>query len=371
MTLGYLLEKEFKQIFRNRFLPKIILAFPCMALLVFPLAASFELKDVRVCVVDHDRGGWSRRLVEKVGASGCFRIAGFAGSHREALALVESGEADALLEIPAGFERDLVRDGTARVLIAADAVDGVKGGMGSAHLSGIVAAFSAEVGQEMSQSGIAAPAGTASTIPRPRFNPHQRYKFLMVPALMVMVLTMLCGFLPALNIVGEKEKGTIEQINVTPVGKATFVLSKLLPYWIVGLVVLSIGLAMARLVYGLVPVGNLATIYAFACLYILAISGIGLVISNASNTMQQAMFVMFFFVMVFNLMSGLFTPIASMPAWAQATTIANPLSHFIEVMRRVYLKGSGFSDLAPQAFWLSATALATNGLAVLTYRKTE
>lgn len=370
MILRYLLEKEFKQIFRNRFLPKIIFVFPCMALLVFPLAANFEVRDIRVCVVDHDQGPFASRLVRKIAASGYFKLSRQAPTHRSALERVESDESDMILEIPLGFERDLVRDGAARVMISANSVNGVKGGIGSAYLSGVVSDFADEIRQELHPEPAAAGSGAIDAIPRLRFNPHLRYEFMMVPALMVMLLTMICGFLPALNIVAEKEKGTIEQINATPVGKFTFVLSKLLPYWIIGLVVMSIGLVVARLVYGLIPLGSIGTIYLFACLYILTISGFGLTVSNHSNTMQQAMFVMFFFVMVFNLMSGLFTPVSSMPEWAQATTRINPLSYFIEVMRGVYLKGSGFHDLQPQFFALCACALVMNGWAVLSYRKT-
>lgn len=371
MILRYLLEKEFKQIFRNRFLPRIILVFPCMALLVFPLAANFEVRDIRLSVVDHDQGPYSGRLVRKIAASGYFKLSRPAADHRAALSRIESDESDMILEIPSGFERELVRDGVGRVSISANAVNGVKGGLGSAYLSGVISEFADEIRQELLPgAGGNAPA-SIETIPRLRFNPHLRYEFMMVPALMVMLLTMICGFLPALNIVSEKEKGTIEQINVTPVGKFTFVLSKLLPYWIIGLVVMSIGLLIARSVYGLIPLGSLGTIYLFACLYILTISGFGLTVSNHSNTMQQAMFVMFFFVMVFNLMSGLFTPITSMPEWAQATTRINPLSYFIDVMRRVYLKGSGLQDLVPQFFALCACAVVMNGWAVLSYRKTN
>mgnify|MGYP002239085503 FL=1 len=125
---------------------------------------------------------------------------------------------------------------------------------------------------------------------------------------MAQLLMMLCGFLPALNIVSEKEFGTIEQINVTPVSKFTFILAKLIPYWVTGMLILTISIILAWLVYGLVPAGHLWLLYFFALLFIIVISGMGLVVSNYSRTMQQAMFVMFFFVIIIMLMSGLFTP---------------------------------------------------------------
>jgi ABC-2 type transport system permease protein len=193
----------------------------------------------------------------------------------------------------------------------------------------------------------------------------------MVPALMVMLLTLLTGFLPALNIVSEKEVGTIEQINVTPVGKFTFMLAKLIPYWLIGFIVLSIGIGVAALVYGLLPAGSLLTIYLYTGVYILALSGLGILVSSCSDTMQQALFLMFFFVMVLILMSGLFTPVSSMPAWAQAIAMFNPLTYFMEVMRAVYLKGSGAAQLLPQLLALGGFALALNGWAVLSYRKSR
>ena len=186
---------------------------------------------------------------------------------------------------------------------------------------------------------------------------------------MVMMMAMICGFLPALNIVSEKEIGTIEQINVTPVKRFTFILAKLIPYWVIGFVVLTICFGVALLVYGLVPAGNILTIYLFASIFVLAFSGFGLTISNFATTVQQAMFLMFFFVMTFIFLSGLYTPVASMPHWAQAISIFSPLKYFIQVMRSVYLKGSGFGELAVHFYALCGFAFFFNVLAVVTYRK--
>ena len=201
------------------------------------------------------------------------------------------------------------------------------------------------------------------------FNPNLNYKLFMIPALMVMLLTLICGFLPALNVVGEKEAGTIEQINVTPVSRFTFIIAKLLPYWIIGFVVLTICFLLAWLLYGIVPVGNLGLIYFFSVLFVLAMSGLGLVISNHSATMQQAMFVMWFCMLILILMSGLFTPISSMPGWAQAITVLNPLKYLMEVMRMVFLKGSSLMDLLPQLFALLLFATVLNFWAVMSYKK--
>lgn len=368
--IKFLLEKEFKQIFRNSFIPRMILMFPVMVLLVFPAAANFEIRNINLCVVDNDHSSYSNQLIQKIISSGYFKLTSVVSSYPKALHEIEKDKADIILEIPANFEKDLVREQTAQLLISANSVNGTKGGLGSAYLSGIVSDFSSEVREKWMLVSKDSKLPIIEIVPQNRFNPNLSYNIYMIPALMVMVLTMLCGFLPALNIVGEKEAGTMEQLNVTPIPKFTFIISKLLPYWIIGFVVLSIAFELAYLVYGLAPAGSLGTIYLFAAIYILGVSGLGLVISNYSNTMQQAMFVMYFFMLILILMSGLFTPIHSMPQWAQYITIFNPLKYFMQVMRMVYLKGSGFSELEVQFLALSCFALFFNVWAILNYRKT-
>ena len=192
----------------------------------------------------------------------------------------------------------------------------------------------------------------------------------MVPALMIMILAMICGFLPAMNIVNEKQNGTIEQMNVTPVKKWAFILSKLLPYWIIGYVVVSIAMLIALFFWKLEPSGSILTIYLFATLFIVAFSGFGLVISNYALTVQQAMLMMFFFVMTFVLMSGLYTPVDNMPDWAQVISNLSPLRYIIEVLRLVYLKGSSFNDLHKQFFALLGFAFFFYTWAINSYRKT-
>ena len=188
---------------------------------------------------------------------------------------------------------------------------------------------------------------------------------------MVMVLAMICGFLPAMNIVSEKENGTIEQMNVTPVKKFTFILAKLIPYWVIGYVVLSICIGVAIFVWKINPAGFLGTLYIFVTAFILAISGFGLVISNYASTVQQAMFMMFFFVLTFIFMSGLYTPIENMPEWAQMLSNLSPLKYIIQVLRMVFLKGSSFMDMLPQFYSLLGFAVFFNSWAIYSYRKSS
>lgn len=353
MKLRYLIEKEFKQILRDSFLPRLIVLFPCMIILVMPWAATMEVEDVRVAVVDNDRSMTSRRLTHRIEASPYFRLMAVPSSYDEALEEVEKDRADLVLEIPYGLEKAMVNGTTGTVLIAANAVNGMKGALGSSYLQQILL------------------PQTPDASVRYLFNPYLDYKVFMVPALMTMVLVMLCGFLPALNIVGEKEKGTIEQMNVTPVSRFDFILAKLLPYWIIGFIVLTLCIVLAWLVYGLSPAGNVLLIYVSAVVFIFVVSGLGLTISNFSATMQQAMFVMWFCMLVFILMSGLFTPIGSMPRWAQCITYFNPLRYFMEIMRMVYLKGSVLTDILPQLGILAGFASVLYTLAIFSYRKQE
>lgn len=363
--IKFLIEKEFKQILRNPIMPKLILIFPCMMMLLMPWAANLEIKNINLCIVDNDHSSYSERLINKASSSEYFRLTDVASSYEGALSKVEEGTSDIILEIPARFEEQLTKERTANVMISANTVNGTKGSLGSSYLASIVNDFSKEIRQESGQASASSLTLTTQNL----FNSHLDYKVFMVPALMVMLLTMLCGFLPALNIVGEKESGTIEQLNVTPVSKFTFILAKLIPYWMIGLVVLTICFGLARFIYGMIPAGHLGTIYFFACLFILLVSGSGLVISNYSSTMQQSMFVMFFFMIVLILMSGLFTPVSSMPDWAQTVTIFNPLKYFVQVMRLVYLKGSGISELWTQFIALCSFLVFFNAWAVLSYRK--
>ena len=372
--LRFLIEKEFKQIIRHPFIPKLIFAFPCMMMLLLPWAATFEIKDVNLSVVDNDHSPYSMRLVQKIVSSGYFRLTDVSDTYPEALQSIERHASDLILTIAPGFERDLVREGSVKVMIAANAVNGVKGGMGTQYLSFIIRDFADELRKEQGGNTFAVQQAlipVIDIIPQYRFNPKLNYKVFMIPALMVMLLTLLCGFLPALNIVSEKESGTIEQMNVTPVGKFQFIIAKLIPYWLIGFVALSICFIFAALLYRLYPVGNLLTIYCSATIFVLMISGFGLVVSNYSSTMQQAMFVMMFFIIVFILMSGLFTPIRSMPVWAQTISIVNPPRYFIEIMRMVYLKGSTLADLGHQLGALAVFALFFNLWAVFSYRKTN
>ena len=191
----------------------------------------------------------------------------------------------------------------------------------------------------------------------------------MIPALLAIVVMLMCGFLPALNIVSEKESGTIEQMNVTPVSKLSFILAKLIPYWLIALFVISVCLLLSWLIYGITCQGPLLLVYLLAMLLALFFSSFGLIISNYSDTLQQAIFVMWFFVVCLLLLSGLFTPVRSMPDWSYLTTYVNPMHYFIDAIRTVFLRGGGISSIAHQVVALALIGLTMSVWAVQSYKK--
>jgi ABC-2 type transport system permease protein len=369
--LRYLLEKEFKQFRRNPFLPRMVIMFPMMVMLVFPLVANFEVKNVKLSIIDHDKSSYSRALLQKINSTGYFKITDVSASYKNALKSIESNASDVILEIPANFERTLIREMHADLMVSANAVNGNKGGLGTAYLVNIITDFNENIRADVTKDVRSLHVPLLSINYLYRYNPGLLYHVYMVPALMVMVMAMICGFLPALNIVSEKENGTIEQMNVTPVRKFTFILAKLIPYWVIGYVVITICFVVAFLVWDIVPVGSMRTLYLFVTIFILAMSGFGLVISNYAVTVQQAMFMIFFFVLTFIFMSGLYTPIENMPPWAQMLSNFSPLKYMIQVLRMIFLKGSDMFELLPQLFGLLSFAIFFNIWAVLSYRKSS
>ena len=368
--IKYLLKKEFKQLLRNSFLPKMIFIFPFMVLMVFPWAASYEIKNLNLSVIDNDHSTYSQQLIQKIISSNYFKLTNVSTNYPKALKSIEKNESDMILEIPSDFEKDIVNRQGGKVMISSNAVNGMKGGIGMTYLTRIIFDFNVGIIQELMPSGGGiSPVSTIQIDTQYQFNPNLNYRVYMVPALMVMILTLLCGFLPAISIVFEKEHGTMEQINVSPVPKTTFILAKLIPFWIIGIIVISIGFLIAWAVYGLIPAGHFSTIYLFAAIYILTVSGLGIVISNYASTLQQAMFIVFFFMMLFIMLSGLYTPIDSMPEWAKWIAAFNPLKHFMMVMRSVYLKGSNPLQMMNDLLALIGFAVFFNVWAVVSYKK--
>lgn len=368
-VLKFLLQKEFRQILRDPSIFRILFIAPMIQLIILPLAADYQIKNINLSVVDHDHSQYSQILINKIVSSGYFRLKDYSATFPQAMHSIELDKADLVLEIPNHFQRDLVKDNKANLFIAANAINGIKAGLGSAYIQQIIQNYNQTVRMQWVQFPRFDPQPTIEVEYSDWFNPNMNYQYFMVPGILVMLLTIIGSNFAALNIVKEKELGTIEQINVSPIKKTYFILGKLIPFWILALVVLTFGLAIACVVYGIVPLGSYLTIYIFSAIYLLAVLGLGLLLSTYAQTQQQSFLVAFFITMIFNLMSGLFTPIESMPHWAQVITWFNPVTYFIEVMRMVILKGSGLADIKNQIFAVLGFAVFFNGWAILSYRK--
>lgn len=378
MVLPYLVQKELKQILRNRLLPIIFVILPLALMNVLPRIATQEVRGIRFVVVDADHSPSSQRLAQRLDASHYLErvfpttadgsTPAFV-SHKEAMRLIDSGEADAIVEFARGYEKALMtRTDETMMHVSVNAVNGMKGSMAAMYITQIAASVPSEV--SISSSGAQEAVGVAPSL-RFLYNPTLEYKIFMIPAIFALILILIVGFLPALNIVGEKERGTMEQINVSPIGKMTFILSKVIPYIIIGLLMTLEALVATRAIHGIAPVGSVVTLMIFVVMFCMLAASIGLIISNYSSTLQQAALTMFFFLVIFILMSGLLTPIASMPRWAQIVTYLNPVRYIIAALRDVFIKGAGFADLLPQFIPLTLYVAAAWTWAIKSYKKSE
>ena len=369
-TIKFLLQKEFIQIFRNRTMLPMIFVLPILQLLILVFAATLDIKNIDVYVVDKDLSTTSRQLISKFEASPFFNIAGYSFSVAEAKEALVTDDADLIIHIDAGFERELIREQKAEVQILANAINGVVAGIANAYAQSIIMQYN----KNLLAKWMKIPANRLSKqniniIQSYWYNPVLNYKTFMVPGILVLLVTIIGMFLSGMNLVREKEIGTIEQINVTPIKKYQFIVGKLLPFWLIALFELALGLTIGKLIFDIPLVGSLLLLFGVAAIYLLVVLGLGLFISTITETQQQAMFISWFFLLVFILMSGLFTSVESMPEWAQWINKANPIAYFMRVIRMILLKGSGFFDIVNEIVSLSIYAVVMLSLAVTTYRK--
>jgi len=367
-TIVFLLQKEFLQIFRNRFMLPIIFVVPLVQMVILVFAATLEMKNIEMAVVDKDLSSVSRRMVSKFEASPFFKVKNFTFSVDEAEDFLRANEADVVLHIPQGFEKELNRGNRAKVQLLMDAVNATTAGLSSAYASNVLRDFNEQILIERM-----GPVSGAMEQVRIRYsfwyNPDLNYKIFMLPGIIVILVTMIGMMLTALNLVREKELGTAEQINVTPIRKIQFIVGKLLPFWIIALFELSLGLLIGKIFFQLPLEGSIALLFLFASVYLLLALSIGLFLSSVSNSQIQVMFLLFFFFITFLLMAGIFTPVESMPDWAIKVNTINPMAYFIRVIRMILLKGSGFSDIAREFYALSIYATIMMMLATWRYRK--
>lgn len=370
-TLLFLLRKEFLQVSRNKAILPIIFVMPIIQLILLPYAANYEMKNISLSIVDMDHSMSSQKLINKITSSNYFLLKNSSTTYEEALEQIEKDKVDLIIEIPKGFDQDIIREDKAKIMVTANAISGQTAGLSVSYAGAIIKDFNNEIRLQWIQSPRLNPLPNIEISSSNWFNPLMNYKYFMVPGVLAILVTMVGFFLSSLNIVREKEIGTIEQINVTPVKKYQFILAKLIPFWILGLVVLCVGMLISLIVYGIVPLGNPFIVLSFAGIYLIALLGFGLFTSTFAETQQQAMFIAYFFMTTSILLGGLFASIDNMPDWAQYITYINPISYFIEVLRMIVLKGSGFADLRNHFIIITGFAITLNALAIFNYKKTN
>ena len=376
----FLARAEVLHVIRDRATLAQVLILPLVQLVVLSNAATFRIADTPTYVVDFDRTSASRGLVTRFAASGHFRVVGQSASPDLANESLLRGDVTMVLTIPNDFDASLVRAGAAPVQLAINAEKGSAAGIVQSYAARIVAAYAAELDRAHPSASTAAQAtdgehaprrGVASIDLRVRnwYNPTLDYQHYMVPGILVALVTLIGTLLTAQNIAREKELGTLEQLNVTPITRGQFITAKLLPFWALGLLELSMGLAAGRLVFDIPIRGSVLLLFGSAAIYLVVALAIGLWISTLVETQQQAMFVTFFIMNVYLLMSGLFTPVDSMAPWVQVVSQLNPVRHFVTISRAILVKGAGPAAIARPLLALVAYGAVMLTLAVRQYAK--
>ncbi|NOY95674.1 MAG: ABC transporter permease [Chlorobi bacterium] len=369
-TILYILQKEFRQVFRNKTMLPMIIAVPLMQMLILVFAATYDLQKINVVVVDKDMSQTSGELIAKFDGIPFFKVNAAAFSENIAEESIFRDQADLVIVVPPDFERNLMRENEGHVQLLINAIDGNSAQLIYSYCNFIILDFNTKLIADWKGMPGFTPPFSVGIAESYWYNKALDYKWYMAPGILAILVTIIGMFLSGMNLVREKEAGTIEQLNVTPIKKYQFILGKLIPFWVIALFDLAFGLLIARLVFDLPIVGSLPLLFGFAGLYLISVLGLGLFISTVSDTQQQVMFISFFVMMVFILMGGIFTPVESMPGWAQIINHANPISYFMRIMRMVLLKGSGFFDLLKEFFSLIILGILFLSLAIWRYRKT-
>ncbi|MCD4747133.1 MAG: ABC transporter permease [Bacteroidales bacterium] len=369
-TILYIIQKEFTQIFRDKTMLPIIFLLPVIQLVILVNAATLEMKHIKMYVVDKDLSSTSRQLVSKFDGSPFFHTNEHSFSIDEAERQLKNDKADIILHIPKGFEKKLIKDNKSKIQLLVNAINGTSAGLINAYSNYIISDYNNQVIVEWATVSARKNISRINITNSYWYNPELDYNIYMLPGILVILVTIIGMFLTALNIVREKEMGTIEQINVTPIKKYQFITGKLIPFWIIAIFEFAFGLTIGYFFFSVPVIGSLWLLFGVVSVYLLVVLGLGLFLSTITYTQQQVMFLAFFFMLIFILMSGIFTPVESMPDWAQKVNIINPFTYFMRIIRMILLKGSGLTDISKDFISLGIYAMIAISMSVWRYRKT-
>ncbi len=369
-TIFYLIRKEFIQIFRNKFIGRAIFGVPIVQMLILVPAVTFEIKNVKLSVIDRDMSSMSRSLVGRLEGSTFFKVVNSTFSEKEANALLYKDKCNLVLQIPSGFEKEISTGKPGRLLASVNAINVMNAQLSWAYLNGILRDFNTGLILDRTGSDPVSAFPQIEVNNRYWYNEMLNYKYYMLPGILGILVTAIGFLLAGLNMVREKEIGTIEQINVTPVRKYHFIIAKMVPFLIIGIADLVLGLILGKLAFNIPFEGSIALLLLCATIFMTAVLGLALFISTFSSSQQQFMFIAFFCMIIFILMSGIFTPLESMPDWAQKFDLINPVAYIMRINRMVMLKGSSIQDISRDIYSLIIISVCFTVFAVRRYRKT-
>jgi ABC-2 type transport system permease protein len=362
--------KELLQLRRDRLTFAMMVAIPVMQLLLFGYAIDFDVRNVTTIVYDQDQTAASRDLARRLELTGSFKLIGAVRSYDEIGLALRSGRARVALVIPPSYGADIVRGRPARAQLVVDGSDPQTIASANGSAAGVAAARSAELlGMRLQALGSRAPLSPVEIMPTTWYNPELRTAVFVVPGLIGIILTMTMIMFTAMALARERERGTLEQLIVSPVRRIELILGKIAPYTIIGYVQMTLILIVGKLVFHVPIVGSIPLLYLLSFLFIAASLAVGLFFSTLAQTQQQAMQMSFFFFLPNILLSGFMFPWEGMPAPMRALSQIFPLTHFHRIARGVTLKGAGLMELSGELLWLAGILGALVLLAALRFRK--
>jgi ABC-2 type transport system permease protein len=364
--IGFLIWKELLELRQDPRLFGIVVMAPIIQLVALAYAATTDVRNVPVIVADADRSAGSRELIARFDASPAFSLVGLVSSGRDVDPYLERGDAWLALVIPAGYHRAVLAGRPSTVQLLADGSDSNSAGVAMGYASALIAEYGQDLAtSRASAAGARGRVGALEARVRVWFNPRLESRDFMIPGIVALLLLVVTTNLSSMGIVREKEVGTLEQLNVTPLTRTELIIGKLVPYGLIGLIDVVLVMSVALLWFGVPLRGSIVLLFGLTIIYLMTTLGLGLFVSTVSATQQQAMMTStFFFLMPMVLLSGFVFPIENMPEIVQPVTYLIPLRYFLVILRSIFLKGVGLDTLWPQVLALAAWGAAILALAI-------